>query len=737
MFLAALCLVGPLPTLHADIVISGDVHADPDDWTRHTDGYIGITGYGAVTVDSGSDLKSGFISIGDKSNSTGVVTIDGTGSTWTSFGIYVGFSGNGTLNITNGGAVSSCDPVPIGYASGSTGVMTVDGTGSTWDSWMELEVGYFGDGTLNITNGGAVSNGDGSIGCYPGSTGVVTVDGSGSTWTNGCRLCVGRGTLNITNGGTVTVAYMTLVTRREGSTGTIDFGDGGGTLTTQSLWTLPTNLTGTGTINARGLVSDLDLVFDSTRGSSHTFMLDSQPGQNITVNLDSSNPDDVGELGIGYQGNGSLSIRDGVTVNSQGGYIGYNTGATGVATVDGTGSTWNNGSYLGFNVGLHGDGTLNITNGGAVSNCRGFIGSCSGSTGVVTVDGIGSTWTNGSGIDVGSSGDGTLNITGGGDVSDGYDSRIGHRSGSVGVVTVDGTGSTWTIGQYLDVGRDGDGTLNITGGGAVTVTKHCWINSQSLLAIDVGNGSTLTISGRKVYIGGVISNKGTVRVMAGAGPTAGAAYSPISAARWSVSGTYQALGGTWDTDNHVFTVSEVESGASGAPVAIDLADKQRVLIDGGIIDWSLGVSFAATGSSTPLDFTATAISGDILEELMESGQMVLGGWELAATGGYTTGDPAYLSFDVGEGYSRSDLNLWHYDGTEWSEYAAGDLTYDGTYASFTVTGFSGYAVTAVPEPGTLVSLLIGAAILALLARPTVLVGFTQRRRGAESGIMRR
>ena len=56
--------------------------------------------------------------------------------------------------------------------------------------------------------------------------------------------------------------------------------------------------------------------------------------------------------------------------------------------------------------------------------------------------------------------------------------------------------------------------------------------------------------------------------------------------------------------------------------------------------------------------------------------------------------------------------MWHYDGTSWTAYASADLTYDGTYASFTVTGFSGYAVT-VPEPGTLALFL--AAALGLLA----------------------
>ena len=48
---------------------------------------------------------------------------------------------------------------------------------------------------------------------------------------------------------------------------------------------------------------------------------------------------------------------------------------------------------------------------------------------------------------------------------------------------------------------------------------------------------------------------------------------------------------------------------------------------------------------------------------------------------------------IGAGYSSNNLQVWHYDGTSWTSYAASDLTYDGNYASFTVTGFSGYAVT--------------------------------------------
>ena len=152
----------------------------------------------------------------------------------------------------------------------------------------------------------------------------------------------GTGTLNIANGGVVTSSgSRTLVGDNGGAIGqgTINFGPGGGTLTTQELYASPTQLTGTGTINTRGLVSDVNLVFDSTHGLT----TDQSAGfGNVTVNLDMSNSSKVGGLGAGWNGNGSLVIRQGIAVNSQYGYLGYNSGSTGVATVDGTGSTWSN-----------------------------------------------------------------------------------------------------------------------------------------------------------------------------------------------------------------------------------------------------------------------------------------------------------------------------------------------------------------------------------------------------------
>ena len=218
---------------------------------------------------------------------------------------------------------------------------------------------------------------------------------------------------------------------------TIDFGTNGGTLTTKSLFASPTQLMGTGIINASGLVSDMDLRFDLTHGLNRTLTFQ-DPGQNVTVNLALSNASD---LGVGWKSHGSLTI-EGTQVTSYAGYLGYNEGASGVATISGTGSIWTTGAT---HVGFNGSGSLSITNGGSAVGVH-DIGYNSGSTGVVTVDGCR--------LDVACQfrnlSRHLCRLLRQRDALDhqwrqrqqhaGY---IGSVSGSTGVVTVDGAGSTW------------------------------------------------------------------------------------------------------------------------------------------------------------------------------------------------------------------------------------------------------------------------------------------------------
>ncbi len=400
-----------------------------------------------------------------------------------------------------------------------------------------------------------------------------------------------------------------------------------------------------------------------------------------------------------------MEVNGGSNLYSHHGYVGHEAGATGLVLVKGASSTWTNSARL--VVGNFGRGTLNITSDAVVNSDASYIGYESNSTGTVMIDGASSTWTNSGRLVVGNFGHGMLSITGGATVSSAA-GFIGCNTGSTGTVTIDGAGSTWNSGP-LFIDYLGQGTLSVTGGGFVTASSVS-LNDKSLLAIDVGCESLLNIGWEGIV------NDGTVRVFSGAGADAGNVYSPIAAGTWSGSGVYQAIGGTWDGSTHQFTVSTVQSGSSGSAVTINLHDTQRLSVVDAATGWAVGASFLAADESVTLNVTATAIDGTTLTSLQTllGDQSLLGGWTFELTGdGYAEGDPAYLSFDVGAGFSRSDLNLWHYDETEgWTEYAASDLTYDGQYASFTVTGFSGYAVSAVPEPGTL-ALLIAAVVCCL------------------------
>ena len=395
MCLVCIVMVCFAQSAAAGIAWSGDVDpADPATWTSSTYGFIGKYSYGTMDITSGSDVLAQSGIIGRYSGSTGEVTVDGASSTWTNSSVlYVGSSGSGTLDITGGGRVSNSG-AEVGASTGSTGEVTVDGYSSTWTSSGNIFIGESGNGVLNITGDGDVtSNDEGYIGYGSSSTGTVTVDGSGSTWTNSYDLYVGRygdGTLNITSGGRVSCSF-------------------------------------------------------------------------------------------GH------------------GFIGRYPGSTGTVTVDGAGSRWTNNGDL--RIGNSGDGAVNITSGGYARNYYfGYVGYDSGSTGEVTVDGASSKWINSVGLDIGYNGSGMLDITNGGEVRSGstsYNSYIGSYSGSTGEVTVDGASSTWTNNGGLRVGWYGRGMLNITSGGLVSVAKDLVIDNYGVVDsfINMATGGKLAIYG--------------------------------------------------------------------------------------------------------------------------------------------------------------------------------------------------------------------------------------------------
>ena len=118
----------------------------------------GWTGTGSLTIQNGVTVSSNYGFLGYNPGSTGAAAVSGAGSTWASVGLFVGYSGHGTLNITNGGTVDgSCT---VGENAGASGTVAVDGAGSTLSTGNGgLYVGYSGNGTLKITGSGAVTSG--------------------------------------------------------------------------------------------------------------------------------------------------------------------------------------------------------------------------------------------------------------------------------------------------------------------------------------------------------------------------------------------------------------------------------------------------------------------------------------------------------------------------------------------------------------------------------------------------
>ncbi len=220
--------------------------------------------------------------------------------------------------------------------------------------------------------------------------------------------------------------------------------------------------------------------------------------------------------------------------------------------------------------------------------------------GIVNIDGYGFSCDAGA-AEVGDGGIGILNITNGGRLRTNSWSYLGWSSmgtGAGGTVNVDGAGSKWNCTTYgISINMAAPGMLNITNGGVVTAPQLVIYGGGTKLAIDSQSLLEITIGGNGSVSGGSggMTNNGIVRIAAG--PAAQARqYTPISAGTLSGTGIWQALGGTWNLSSRQFTVSSLQTGASGAPVGIDLASIQRVLVSSSPTGGSLVREFRGGGN---------------------------------------------------------------------------------------------------------------------------------------------
>jgi outer membrane autotransporter protein len=185
--------------------------------------------------------------------------------------------------------------------------------------------------------------------------------------------------------------------------------------------------------------------------------------------------------------------------------IGAELGESGTLSVSGAGSLLASSGGTNFFVGLSGTGILNIINGGVVSSNAGVIGVFG--SGAVTVDGIGSTWTNSGALVVGGAfggaGTGTLTIANGGVVS----------ATSVSLAAGAGSTGTLNIGAAPGGAAVAPGTLDTAavsfGAGAGTINFNHTATDYEFAPAIGGNGVVNVFSGTTILTANNTYSNGT------------------------------------------------------------------------------------------------------------------------------------------------------------------------------------------------------------------------------------
>lgn len=540
-----------------------------------------ITGSAAVKIiGSGSTLFPAVYTY------TGPTTVDGgsltvSGAISNSGVLYVGASGAGELLLEDNGSINFEDAY-IGNEIGSDGSMLIDGPNATWTNNRLLFVGRQGRGTLTIRNGGRVAGVSGvtlaALGVLDGSVGYVTIDGAGSSWSNN-TLAVGNGSLTISDGGAVSTGI-----------GRVGMNGGSGSVTVDgagSKWTDMAQLhvgdSGVGTLWIRdgGVVSDFAAIIGPSAGTVGS----------VTVSGAGSTWANDGSMDVGFSGSGNLLVDNGATVNAHNINVGlFNFGT---ATIDGLQSTLSARNIL--DVGSNGSGVVNVNGGASVRSVEGRVGFFPMGSGVVTIDGVGSNWANSGSIFRIGNGSLTLRNGGKLAIADGT-GPLQLSAGGVLVIDGAGAGimnvsSIFASGAAVLNFKHDDANYAFTrdlapDGPPVLIRGGTTVNQ-------IGSGTTI-LTGAHSYTGATTINAGTLRVNGSITSSASVNSGGTLGGSGTVAAVSVANGGTLAPGNSVGTLTtgrltlanasllNYELGAPGVGASDSLLVNGDLVLDGAL-----------------------------------------------------------------------------------------------------------------------------------------------------------
>lgn len=309
--------------------------------------------------------------IGNSNGSTGTVTLREE-SNWVNLGnLFVGHSGEGSLDIRSGSAVFNQAQAFVGYSATGEGHVRVR-EGAGWASFNDLLIGREGNGKLDIESGGVVVLTDDSgsrVGVQVGGVGEVTVTGAGSQWNNSAGLIIGvngSGLLTMDDGAVVNANIVSVA----------DLGPGSGVVTVGQNAKLnsASNLL-VGRASSGSLTIDGGEVTNEQLG-----IIGATPAANGEVHLvwsaaPGAHWQSDGDIIVGFQGSGLLTVADSTSVESGGRIrIASEPGSSGEVRLQATGSLSASAAFGGTVVGnggkLSGNGTVN---GGLAAMAGGIV----------------------------------------------------------------------------------------------------------------------------------------------------------------------------------------------------------------------------------------------------------------------------------------------------------------------------------------------------------------------------
>jgi T5SS/PEP-CTERM-associated repeat protein len=533
-------------------------------------------GTGNVTVTTGltSSITAPANGIQANALNGGNVSVTNAGSVTGGTGLFAGANHAGNITVENDGQITGTSFAGINIAqnsAGSTGSTTITNTGTV--------VGAPGHSSINVSENSAGTvriNNSGTIGpsVVTSSTQAIFENGGTAIINNNGQI---DGSINTSNTG----AFTGTMNNNAGATWQAGFIDDEGSITASGTGSAITIVgasnginvanTGTGNLTVEGgaaltanslnigqlagshgtvLVTGAGTTVNTTAGQYQNILVGNDGTASLTIasqavvtttNMEVANNFDVGVTDTLNVNGGTLNANQGLTIANAGtavatvenagtintGFVNIasQAGSTGSLTVTGVGSVVTASNFVGVGS-SQSSGTLSVGGGGAVVSDGGI-----GDEGTITVSGAGSAITivgASNGINAGYSGHGNLTVEAGATLTSDF-LNIAQLAGSTGTVDITGAGTTvnTTAGQYQNIAVGFDGTASLTiADQAVVTTTNMGVGNN----FDAGITDTLDVNGGTLNAnqGLTIANAGTANATVENGGTINTGFLSIA-----------------------------------------------------------------------------------------------------------------------------------------------------------------------------------------------------------------